>query len=419
MPLAEVLFDFNDRLKSVTQGYGSFDYEMLDYRATDLVKVDILVNGETGRRSRPARPPRQGAAARAALLRAAGRDHPAPAVQDRHPGGDRRPGHRPHHHQRLPQGRHRQVLRRRHHPQAQAAREAEEGQEADEDGGQRRDPPVGVPGGPQDRQGLAGADRGSPIPDTRTALRRWVHSANAAGDRGRIPVRFNRDHLATRRRPLPPCPLLHLGLPLLRLRGAHRRRGAAAGLPGGIEARGGDGTPADPCDFDTVYLGGGTPSSLAPDQLAERLLGAAAARLPGRERRPAPPRGQPGGRHGASVCAWRELGVPSSASASSPSTTPRFLSRPAPQRRRGPRTAFERLREARLRHRFDRPHLRPSPATTPGWWREPARGGGGASARPPVLLPADRPRGHGVRPAAGARRAAEAPIGRSRPSSSG
>jgi GTP-binding protein LepA len=46
MPLAEVLFDFYDRLKSVTQGYGSFDYELLDYRDTDLVKVDILVNGE-------------------------------------------------------------------------------------------------------------------------------------------------------------------------------------------------------------------------------------------------------------------------------------------------------------------------------------------------------------------------------------
>ena len=46
MPLAEVLFDFYDRLKSVTQGYGSFDYEMIDYRPTDLVKVDILVNTE-------------------------------------------------------------------------------------------------------------------------------------------------------------------------------------------------------------------------------------------------------------------------------------------------------------------------------------------------------------------------------------
>ena len=46
LPLAEVLFDFYDRLKSTTQGYGSFDYEMLDYRETDLVKIDILVNGE-------------------------------------------------------------------------------------------------------------------------------------------------------------------------------------------------------------------------------------------------------------------------------------------------------------------------------------------------------------------------------------
>jgi GTP-binding protein LepA len=46
LPLAEVLFDFNDRLKTVTQGYGSFDYDLIDYRETDLVKVDILVNGE-------------------------------------------------------------------------------------------------------------------------------------------------------------------------------------------------------------------------------------------------------------------------------------------------------------------------------------------------------------------------------------
>ena len=46
LPLAEVLYDFYDRLKTVTQGYGSFDYEMLDYRPADLVRVDILVNGE-------------------------------------------------------------------------------------------------------------------------------------------------------------------------------------------------------------------------------------------------------------------------------------------------------------------------------------------------------------------------------------
>ncbi|MFZ2446209.1 MAG: translation elongation factor 4 [Syntrophobacteraceae bacterium] len=46
MPLAEVVFDFYDRLKTVTQGYGSFDYELIEYRESDLVKLDILVNAE-------------------------------------------------------------------------------------------------------------------------------------------------------------------------------------------------------------------------------------------------------------------------------------------------------------------------------------------------------------------------------------
>ena len=46
LPLAEVIYDFYDRLKSVTQGYGSFDYDIIDFRQTDLVKVDILINGE-------------------------------------------------------------------------------------------------------------------------------------------------------------------------------------------------------------------------------------------------------------------------------------------------------------------------------------------------------------------------------------
>jgi len=46
IPLAEVIYDFYDKLKSITQGYGSFDYELLDFRETDLVKLDILINGE-------------------------------------------------------------------------------------------------------------------------------------------------------------------------------------------------------------------------------------------------------------------------------------------------------------------------------------------------------------------------------------
>ena len=46
LPLNEILVDFNDRLKSVTHGYGSMDYELGAYRVADLVRMDILVNSE-------------------------------------------------------------------------------------------------------------------------------------------------------------------------------------------------------------------------------------------------------------------------------------------------------------------------------------------------------------------------------------
>jgi GTP-binding protein LepA len=46
MPLAEIVFDFYDRLKSISRGYASFDYSPLDYRASDIAKMDILLNGD-------------------------------------------------------------------------------------------------------------------------------------------------------------------------------------------------------------------------------------------------------------------------------------------------------------------------------------------------------------------------------------
>jgi GTP-binding protein LepA len=46
MPLSEIVFDFYDRLKTISRGYASFDYQPIDYQDSELVKVDVLINGD-------------------------------------------------------------------------------------------------------------------------------------------------------------------------------------------------------------------------------------------------------------------------------------------------------------------------------------------------------------------------------------
>ena len=141
LPLNEVVFDFYDRLKSISKGYASFDYQLTDYRPGDLVKMSILVNGEPVdalsmlvHRDRAESPgPGDGGEAQGA--------DPAAHVPDPGPGGDRRQDHRPRDDPGAAQGRHRQMLRRRRHPQAQAPGKAEGRQEAHAPVRQGRDPP--------------------------------------------------------------------------------------------------------------------------------------------------------------------------------------------------------------------------------------------------------------------------------------
>ena len=158
MPLAELIVDYYDQLKSRTQGYASMDYEELGYRAANLVKVDVLVNGEpvdalsliVHRDNAQTIGPGPDRAAQAA--------HPAPDVRGPDPGRDRLERHRARDGPGDAQERPRQVLRWRHHPQAQAAREAEGRQAAHEAGRLRRDPAGGVPGDAPHGRGLAPLD---------------------------------------------------------------------------------------------------------------------------------------------------------------------------------------------------------------------------------------------------------------------
>ena len=132
LPLADVIYDLHDKLKSVTRGYGTMDYELIGYFPADLVRMDILVGGkrvdcaERDLRSPRRRPPRP-----RDREETADRNRP-PHVRDCAASRHRHPRDRARNDLRHAQKRDRQMLRRRHLAQAQAVGQAKGRQEADE-----------------------------------------------------------------------------------------------------------------------------------------------------------------------------------------------------------------------------------------------------------------------------------------------
>ena len=121
LPLAELIVDYYDQLKSRSQGYASMDYEEAGYRPANLVKLDIMVNGEPVDALSLIVHRDRGQVVGRAIASPAQGAHPAPDVRGPDPGRRRlerdRAGDGPGHAQERPG----QVLRWRHHAQAQAA----------------------------------------------------------------------------------------------------------------------------------------------------------------------------------------------------------------------------------------------------------------------------------------------------------
>ena len=153
LPFNEVVLDFYDKLKTLSRGYASLDYHVTGYWPSPLVKLDILVNGDPVD-ALSIIVHRDTAYERGRALASKMRRADSPAdVRGGDSGGDRRAHHRQGIGESDAQERARQVLRRRHLAQAQAPREAEGRQEADEAGRQGGDPAGSVSGRSEDGDG--------------------------------------------------------------------------------------------------------------------------------------------------------------------------------------------------------------------------------------------------------------------------
>ena len=95
MPLGELIVDFYDQLKSRTQGYASLDYSFAEYAPADLVKLDVLVNAQSGGRALDDHAPRRRLRAGPRAGRDAAQADPAPDVRRADPGAHRHAGSSP------------------------------------------------------------------------------------------------------------------------------------------------------------------------------------------------------------------------------------------------------------------------------------------------------------------------------------